>query len=76
MVALASAKTGQGVRIAGGYRNRSRHRAMPRPQKALIFDSHFDPYRGNRIYESHGRSSCRQAKIKLMATDKRFEITG
>lgn len=76
---LASAKTGQGVQEV---LEAIAHRVPPprgyaeAPLKALIFDSHFDPYRGVIAYTRvmDGRLAAGQ-KIKLMATDKEFEIT-
>ncbi|SDC71155.1 GTP-binding protein LepA [Paenibacillus sp. UNCCL117] len=45
------------------------------PLKALIFDSHFDPYKGVIVYVRVIDGSIRSgSKIKFMATDKVFEV--
>lgn len=45
------------------------------PLKALIFDSHFDPYKGVIVYVRVIDGSIRAgSKIKFMATDKTFEV--
>ena len=45
------------------------------PLKALIFDSHYDPYKGVIVYvrvvDGHIKAG---SKIKMMATDKVFEV--
>lgn len=76
---LASAKTGEGVHE---ILEAIVHRVPPprgdadAPLRALIFDSHFDPYRGviayTRVMDGHLATG---QEIKLMATDKEFEIT-
>ncbi|MUG69543.1 MULTISPECIES: translation elongation factor 4 [Paenibacillus] len=45
------------------------------PLKALIFDSHFDPYKGVIVYVRVIDGSIRAgSKIKFMATEKTFEV--
>jgi GTP-binding protein LepA len=45
------------------------------PLKALIFDSHFDPYRGVIVYFRVIQGSIRPGmKVRFMATEKEFEI--
>ncbi|WP_026326715.1 translation elongation factor 4 [Paenibacillus ginsengihumi] len=45
------------------------------PLKALIFDSHYDPYKGVIVYVRIMDGSIRAgSKIKFMATDKTFEV--
>ncbi|MCP3772599.1 translation elongation factor 4 [Paenibacillus sp. MZ04-78.2] len=45
------------------------------PLKALIFDSHFDPYKGVIVYVRVIDGSIKAgSKIKFMATDKTFEV--
>lgn len=45
------------------------------PLKALIFDSHYDPYKGVIVYVRVVDGSIRSgSKIKFMATDKTFEV--
>lgn len=45
------------------------------PLKALIFDSHYDPYKGVIVYVRILDGSIRAgSKIKFMATDKTFEV--
>lgn len=47
-----------------------------KPLKALIFDSHFDSYKGVIAYVRVMDGSIRPGlKIRMMATDKKFEIT-
>ncbi|CCB88382.1 translation elongation factor 4 [Simkania negevensis] len=75
---LCSAKTGQGItdileRILV---------AIPSPQpseetalKALVFDSHYDPYRGVMVYiRVVSGEVSKKTQIKFMATDKSFEV--
>ncbi|MCZ8511147.1 translation elongation factor 4 [Paenibacillus filicis] len=46
-----------------------------KPLKALIFDSHYDPYKGVIVYVRVIDGSIRSgSKIKFMATDKTFEV--
>lgn len=45
------------------------------PLKALIFDSHYDPYKGVIVYVRVVDGVIRAgSKIKMMATDKTFEV--
>ncbi|EPY10352.1 MULTISPECIES: translation elongation factor 4 [Paenibacillus] len=45
------------------------------PLKALIFDSHYDPYKGVIVYVRVIDGAIRAgSKIKMMATDKTFEV--
>lgn len=75
---LTSAKTGEGIplileRIL---------EEIPPPKiedknelKALIFDSHYDPYRGVMVYIRVISGEIRKKqKIKMMATEKSFEV--
>ncbi|KAA9007678.1 elongation factor 4 [Paenibacillus spiritus] len=49
--------------------------SMDNPLKALIFDSHYDPYKGVIVYVRVVDGSIRAgSKIKMMATDKSFEV--
>ncbi len=75
---LASAKAGIGIKeILEQICNK-----VPAPQgfsdhplKALIFDSHFDPYKGVIVYVRVVDGSIRAgSKIKMMATQKTFEV--
>lgn len=46
-----------------------------KPLKALIFDSHYDPYKGIIVYVRVVDGSIRAgSKIKMIATDKTFEV--
>ncbi|NGX51605.1 MAG: Elongation factor 4 [Chlamydiae bacterium] len=75
---LCSAKTGEGIaeileRIIVGI-------PSPKPVeesqlRALVFDSHYDPYRGVMIYVRLISGEIKKGtQIKLMATDKSFEV--
>ncbi|WP_342418587.1 translation elongation factor 4 [Paenibacillus sp. FSL H8-0168] len=74
----ASAKAGIGIKEILEQVVRS----VPAPQgnpdnplKALIFDSHYDPYKGVIVYVRVVDGSIRAgSKIKMMATDKTFEV--
>lgn len=75
---LCSAKTGQG--IADILERILIDIPSPKPPedevlKALVFDSHYDPYRGVMVYVRiiSGEIS-KKTQIKLMATDKAFEV--
>jgi GTP-binding protein LepA len=75
---FASAKTGDGVQeVLEAIVNRIPPPGGNReaPLRALVFDSHFDPYKGViayiRIVEGHISPEMR---IKLMATGKVFEV--
>ena len=46
------------------------------PLRALIFDSHFDPYKGVIVYLRVVEGSIKPGtKIRMMATEKEFEVT-
>jgi GTP-binding protein LepA len=75
---MCSAKTGQGIpeileRIITAI-------PPPKPSKddllrALVFDSHYDPYRGVMIYARVISGEIKKGtQIKMMATDKSFEV--
>ncbi|AOK89114.1 translation elongation factor 4 [Paenibacillus polymyxa] len=74
----ASAKAGIGIKEILEQVVRS----VPAPQgnpdnplKALIFDSHYDPYKGVIVYVRVVDGSIRAgSKIKMMATDKTFDV--
>jgi len=75
---LASAKTGIGIREILERILRD----IPPPKepeddslRALIFDSHYDPYRGVLVYvRVISGEITKKTLIKLMATDKSFEV--
>jgi len=75
---LASAKTGVGTREILERILRD----IPCPKepedtilRALIFDSHYDPYRGVLVYiRVMSGEISKKTLIKLMATDKTFEV--
>ena len=76
---LASAKSGAGVQdILEAIVNKipSPKGDFTKPLSALIFDSHFDPYKGViayiRIFEGQVSTGM---KIKMMASNKVFEVT-
>ncbi len=75
---MCSAKTGEGIgeileRIIVDI-------PSPKPPKddllsALVFDSHYDPYRGVMIYVRIVSGEIKKGtQIKMMATDKSFEV--
>ena len=75
---MCSAKTGQGIeeileRILVDF-------PPPKPPedetlRALVFDSHYDPYRGVMIYARVMSGEIKKGtQIKMMATDKTFEV--
>ncbi len=75
---LASAKTGIGIEeILEGI---IKEFPSPKPDetnelKALIFDSHYDPYRGVLVYVRVISGEIKKKTlIKMMATDKNFEV--
>ncbi|WP_028588725.1 translation elongation factor 4 [Paenibacillus massiliensis] len=75
---LASAKAGIGIKEI----LEQVVKAIPAPQgnpdaplKALIFDSHYDPYKGVIVYVRVVDGKIKAgSKIKMMATDKTFEV--
>jgi GTP-binding protein LepA len=75
---LASAKAGIGIKEI----LEQVVKAVPAPQgnpdnplKALIFDSHYDPYKGVIVYVRVVDGKIKAgSKIKMMATDKAFEV--
>ncbi|TDF96763.1 translation elongation factor 4 [Paenibacillus piri] len=75
---LASAKAGIGIKdILEQVVSRVPAPAgdPDKPLKALIFDSHYDPYKGVIVYVRVIDGSIRHgSKIKFMATDKVFEV--
>ncbi|UHA74205.1 translation elongation factor 4 [Paenibacillus sp. 481] len=75
---LASAKAGIGIKeiIEQVVQKVPAPTGNPdEPLKALIFDSHFDPYKGVIVYVRVVDGSIRAgSKIKMMATDKVFEV--
>jgi GTP-binding protein LepA len=75
---LCSAKTGEGIKeILQTIITRT-----PAPKKseqdnlqALIFDAHYDPYRGVIIYTKVSQGCLRKGQtIKMMSSDKSYEI--
>ena len=77
-IILCSAKTGEG--ILDVLNSILVHIPCPKvlhatPLSALVFDSYYDPYRGVMIYTRIMSGEIAQkTQIKLMATDKRFEV--
>ena len=75
---MCSAKTGQGI---GDILERIiEDTPSPKPPedallRALVFDSHYDPYRGVMIYARVMSGEIKKGtQIKMMATDKSFEV--
>lgn len=75
---LASAKSGIGIReiLEQIVKEVPAPTGDPEePLKALIFDSHYDPYKGVIVYVRVVNGSIRAgSKIKMMATNKTFEV--
>ncbi|MCG7407881.1 translation elongation factor 4 [Paenibacillus sp. ACRRX] len=75
---LASAKAGIGIReiLEQVVQKVPAPTGDPEePLKALIFDSHYDPYKGVIVYVRVVNGSIRPgSKIKMMATNKTFEV--
>lgn len=75
---LASAKAGIGIKeiLEQVVRNVPAPTGDPeKPLKALIFDSHYDPYKGVIVYVRVVDGSIRSgSKIKFMATGAVFEV--
>ncbi|MFE5319961.1 translation elongation factor 4 [Paenibacillus sp. NPDC056579] len=75
---LASAKAGIGIKeiLEQVVQRVPAPTGSPdQPLKALIFDSHYDPYKGVIVYVRVLDGSIRSgSKIKFMATDKVFEV--
>ena len=75
---LCSAKTGQGIPEI--LEKIITDTPPPKPPeddllRALIFDSHYDPYRGVMIYARIISGEIKKGtQIKMMATDKSFEV--
>jgi len=72
-----SAKTGVGIDeiLERIVRDVPAPKVVPGPLKGLVFDSHYDPYRGVMIYIRVVAGEVRKGtKIRLMATDKTFEV--
>jgi len=76
---LISAKSGQGVAEvleAVVKRIPPPRGSAEKPLRALIFDSHFDPYKGVIVYVRVMDGSIRPGmNIKMLATDRKFEVT-
>jgi GTP-binding protein LepA len=76
---LASAKTGEGtheILEAIAKQVPAPNGEVQRPLRALIFDSHFDPYKGVIAYVRVKDGMIRIGEqIKMMATGKSFEVT-
>ncbi|ULL17680.1 elongation factor 4 [Paenibacillus sp. H1-7] len=75
---LASAKAGIGIKeiLEQVVQRVPAPTGSPdQPLKALIFDSHYDPYKGVIVYVRVLDGTIRSgSKIKFMATDKVFEV--
>ncbi|CAM2833495.1 translation elongation factor 4 [Paenibacillus sediminis] len=75
---LASAKAGIGIKeiLEQVVRKVPAPQGDPdQPLKALIFDSHYDPYKGVIVYVRVIDGSIKAgSKIKMMATNKTFEV--
>jgi len=76
---LASAKVGLGIEEtleAIVERIPSPQGEKEKPLRALIFDSHFDPYKGVIVYLRVMEGCLKPGmRIRMMATEKEFEIT-
>ncbi|MFM9279812.1 translation elongation factor 4 [Paenibacillus jiagnxiensis] len=75
---LASAKAGIGIKeiLEQVVKSVPAPQGSPdNPLKALIFDSHYDPYKGVIVYVRVVDGKIKAgSKIKMMATDKTFEV--
>ncbi|ANS75185.1 elongation factor 4 [Paenibacillus yonginensis] len=75
---LASAKAGIGIKeiLEQVVRQVPAPTGDPdEPLKALIFDSHYDPYKGVIVYVRVVNGKIKAgSKIKMMATDKTFDV--
>ena len=75
-----SAKEGTGTEDDAGSHRGAHSRAHPKaikeaPLQAMIFDSHFDPYRGIIAYVRIRNGVLRSGmRIQVMSTDKTFEV--